>query len=120
MSLLLTKVNRGFVFSEDALLREGSIIIFAITLTISVLIDFYVLGYEYRNNFIRLMFNAVLPLLIIVFGMMIHLITVFTNSEALQASFVLPLDVSITICAVLFCMTQKVVMVYNANRDAAS
>jgi hypothetical protein len=118
-SLLLTRINQDFAFSEDAMLREGSIIIFAITLTISVLVDCYVSGYRYRNRFIALLFNAFLPLSICVFGMTIHISTIFTNPEALKISFVLFIDISIAVCAVLFCVIQKVIMVYKTDQGAA-
>jgi len=119
-SLLLPKINSEISFSEIELLKSGSIVIFAITLTISVLVDYYMSRFRYRNRSIALLFNAFFPFAICICGMLIHIATISTKSEVLNVSFVLNSNIGITIFAVLFCVFQKVLLVYEDERGTTS
>jgi hypothetical protein len=116
MSLLLPKINREISFSEIDLLKSGGIIIFAITLTISVHVDYYLSRFRFRDPSIAVWFNVFFPFAICLFGLIIHMITISTKSEVLDVSFVLFLDISIMIFAVIFCIIQKVLQVYGEER----
>ena len=47
MSLVLPKINGEITFSEIELLKSGALIVFAITLTISVLVDYHLSRFRY-------------------------------------------------------------------------
>jgi hypothetical protein len=49
-SLLLPEINTEIAFSAVELLKSGAIIIFAITLTISVLVDYYMSRFKYGSR----------------------------------------------------------------------
>jgi predicted membrane protein len=119
-SLLLPKINSEISFSEIELLESGSIIIFAITLTISVLVDYNMSRFRYRSRSIAIWFNVFFPFAICVCGMLIHIATISTKSEVLNVSFVLRSNISITIFAVLFCLFQKVLLVYEDEQGTTS
>lgn len=115
-TLLITRINRDVLFSEIDLLKSGAIIIFAITLTISVLVDYYLSRFRFQGRFSALMFNAFFPFSIAISGILIHIITVDTKDASLNISFVLDANIVVVILAVIFCVIQKICLVYHEQR----
>jgi hypothetical protein len=113
ISLVLPEINGQITLSEIELLKSGAFIIFAITLTISVLVDYYLSRFRYGSPAIGVWFNVFFPFAICICGMLFHVTTIWTKSEVLNTSFVLFSNIGITILAMLYCMIQKVLlMVY--------
>jgi hypothetical protein len=119
MSLILPEINGEITFSEIELLKSGALIIFAIILTISVLVDYYLSRFKYSSRTVALWFNVFFPFAICICGMLFHVATIWTKSEVLNTRLVLS-----TIFAVLYCIIQKVLFVYedegSRHHDAVS
>jgi hypothetical protein len=111
-SLLLPEINREITFSVVELLKSGAIIIFSITLTISVLVDYYLSRFRYSSRATALWFNAFFPFAICLCGMLFHMATISTRSSVLNTQFVLNTNIGITLFAVLYCVIQKVLLLY--------
>jgi hypothetical protein len=114
-TLLIIIINHEVSFSEIELLKSGAIMIFAITLTISVLVDYHLSRFRFQSRFGALMLNAFFPVTISLFGMLIHIITVTTANNSLNTLFVVWANVTIVIISVLFCVFQKIFLVYHEN-----
>jgi hypothetical protein len=83
-SLVLPQINKEITFSMVELLKSGAIIIFAITLTISVLVDYNMSRFRYSSPTFALWFNVLFPFSICICGMLFHMATISTRSEVLH------------------------------------
>jgi len=120
MSLLLPKISNAISFSEVDLLKSGSIIIFSITMTISVLVDYYLSRFRYSNKFIAILFNVFFPFAICLCGILIHIVTISTDGANLNVYFVLISNIGIAVFSILFCIFQKIILIYEEERGVSS
>jgi hypothetical protein len=109
-------INKEVSFSEIEVLKSGAIVIFAITLTVSVLVDYYISRFRFTNRLVALGFNGFFPLAICLVGMLVHIATITAKSDELPTAFVLRLNISITGFAIVFCVLQKIFLVLNDDR----
>lgn len=116
-TLFLTHIDREVSFSETDMLKSGAIIIFAITLTISVLVDYHLSRFRLQSRSVAVILNVLFPFAICVFGMVIHLDTINTKDASLQTAFVLLANLSLGVFAVVLCVIQKIMLVYNEDRN---
>jgi hypothetical protein len=110
ISLLMPQVDHDIVFFEIEFLRNGGIIIFAVTVTMSVLVDHYLSRFRFTPSG-ALMFNLLFPFAICLAGLAIHITTVIAKTESLGVSFVFRANLALAVFAVLFCLIQKTLQV---------
>jgi hypothetical protein len=115
-TLIVTQVDHEISFSKIEFLKSGGMVIFAITITIAVLVDYYLSQFRFRSPSAALMFNVLFPFAIGLGGMVIHITTVIAKNESLGMPFVFNANIAIGVFAVVFCIIQKAFLVYADRR----
>ena len=114
-TLIMTQVDHDISFSEIEFLKSGGIVIFAITITVAVLVDDYLSRFRFTSPSGGLFFNAIFPFAIGLGGMVIHITTVIAKTESLAIPFVFNANIALGVCAVVFCLIKKAFLI-NADR----
>jgi small basic protein len=111
ISILIPLVDHDIPFSKTEFLKSGGIVIFAITITIAVLVDHYLSRFRFQSPSIGLMFNILVPFSICLLGMIIHITTVIAKADSLGIRFVFNANLGLAVLAVVFCLIQKALQV---------
>ncbi len=104
-------VDHDIPFSKIEFLKSGGIVIFAITITIAVLVDHYLSRFRFQSPSIGLICNILVPFGICLLGMIIHITTVIAKADSLGIAFVFNANLGLAVLAVVFCLIQKALQV---------
>jgi hypothetical protein len=116
-TFLMTMIDRDISFSKIEFLKSGGIVIFAITITVAVLVDYHLSRFRFSSPTIGLMFNTFFPSAICICGMIIHVNTVIAKNESLAVPFVINANIAIATFSLIFCLIQKAFLVSSDQRQ---